>query len=224
VTEAAAPVFKVLDCALTSLSAGKSAQNLRELRDHLASVPAESLAHHFYETLLRPGFDHPEFRNDFARWAQRQLHDEPLAERLGMVDLIEYDDLEQLRQALLDVVEDRLAEVSEVPQAAQGKEFHFSRSHLVVFDTGRRARTPEDLGSMVPGLSTGSIYYHFIDARRRRRDRRDDFSTWLEAWGAEYQLLRRRLEGFDFRWWSLSELRDRIARCWRPAGMEAEEA
>jgi hypothetical protein len=65
--------FEVKDCALITLALGKSALNLRELRDRVAEVPPQSLYHHFYETLLRPSFDDPEYRNDFALWSRRQL-------------------------------------------------------------------------------------------------------------------------------------------------------
>ena len=49
--------FKLMDCALTIVSVGRSAQTLRELREHLAAVPAQCLSHHFYDSLLRPSFD-----------------------------------------------------------------------------------------------------------------------------------------------------------------------
>jgi hypothetical protein len=203
--------FQVMDCALTILSLGRSAQNLRELRDHLASVPAQSISHHFFDSLLRPAFDDPEYRNDFALWARRNLHDSLLAERLGVIDPTDYPDLEQLRQQLIDIVEDRLAEALEVPQAARGKEFYFLRSQFVILDTGARATSPAELAAMVPKLSTGSIFYHFIETRRRQPGKPDDFSAWLGAWGAELDEIRDSLSAVDYQLWSLSELRDQIA-------------
>lgn len=58
--------LRIMDCAIITLALGKSAQNLREFRDGIAEVPAQSIAHHFYESLLRPVFDDPEYRNDLA--------------------------------------------------------------------------------------------------------------------------------------------------------------
>jgi len=217
-SQAPAP-FKVMDCALTILALGRSAQTLRELRDHLASVPIQSIVHHFYDSLLRPAFDHPEYRNDFALWARHQLHDAVLAERLGVVDPTDYPDSEQLRQHLVDVIEDRLAEMDQVPQVARGREFHFLRSQFVVIDTGIEAHTPEELGALVPALSTGSIFFHFIEARRREPLKVDDFSAWLEGWGPSYLPVHERLAAVDFQLWGLTELRERIARCFdRSAG------
>lgn len=93
--------FRIMDCAIITLAQGKSVQNLREFRDWIAEVPAQSIAHHFYESLLRPVFDEPEYRNDFAVWARRHRHDNELAERLGVIDPMEYPSLEQLRQHIL---------------------------------------------------------------------------------------------------------------------------
>lgn len=207
--------FEFMDCAVTVVSLGRSAQNLRELRDHLAGVPAQSIDQHFYGSLLRPEFDHPEYRNDFARWAERQLHDSILAERLSAVDPFDHPDLESVRRRVIDVVEDRLAEVAEVPQAPRGKEFRFLRAQFVVFDTGARARTPVELGRQIPLLSSGSIFFHFVEARRRPPLRRDDFSVWLDGWGAEGAPTQARLAAIDFSFGGLVDLSRRIADCFR---------
>jgi hypothetical protein len=202
-----------MDCALTILSLGRSAQTLRELRDHVATVPGQSLNHHFQDSLLRPSFDDPEYRNDFAIWSKRELHDAALAERLGIIDPTDFADFEHLRQHLLDVLEDRLAEAEVVPQAARGKEFHFLRSQFVIIDTGTLASSPEDLGALIPSLSTGSIFFHYIDARRRPPLSLDDFSAWLSGWGDRYQIIAERLASVDYHLLSLTELRERIADC-----------
>jgi len=216
--------FAVMDCTLMIMALGRSAQTLRALRDHVATVPPQSISHHFYETLLRPAFDDPEYRNDFALWTRRQLHDALLAERLGIIDPIDYDDIEQLRQQILEVIEDRLAELDHVPQVERGREFHFLRSRFVVFDTGIRARSPAELATRIEHMSTGSVFFHFIEARRRPPLRVDDFSNWLQAWGPEYVRVRNQLSAIDFGLWTLTELRDRITRCFdgvsRPRGGE----
>lgn len=216
-TDQARAPFRVMDCALTIISLGRSAQTLRELRDHLAVVPTQCLTHHFYDSLLRPSFDDREYRNDFALWARRQLGDARLAERLAVVDPIDFADLEDLRAHLLDIVEDRLAEVVDAPPGAPGREFHFLRSQYVIVDTGLRAATPRDLADYVPRATPGSIFYHFVDARRRTPDRTDDFSLWLREWGEAYDEVRRRLAAVDFQLWSLTETRERIARCFGEA-------
>jgi len=199
--------FLVRDCALISLASGVLVQNLREFRDGLLKVPADCIYHHFWGRLLRPQFDEPEYNNDFASWAYWGLHDKPLAERLSMVLPSDYGDLEELRQEVVEVVEQRLDETETVPWAHADQRFSFLKSQIVVFDTGLQFEQPMDLVPYIPTLSTGSIFYHFIDARRRTAGRSDDFSAWLSTFGQDYEPLQQRLAGIDPYFSSLKEIR-----------------
>ena len=204
--------FGLMDCALITLATGKRAINLRELRDRISEAPSSSLYYHFYENLLQPSFDDPEFRNDFAVWAKRALHDSRLAEKLGMVDPLTCCDFDELRQELTDVIEDHLAEKEFVPWARPDQEFHFLTSKMVVFNTGRKFAAPAELAEFIPRMSTGSIYFHFIEARRRQPDSLDDFSAWLSSFGKKTKPLREALSQVDYYFWTLPELRDRVSR------------
>ena len=72
---------------------------------------------------------------------------------------------------------------TDYPKADQ--QFHFLQSQTVVLDAGLRLEGPAELPAAVLGLSTGSIFYHVIDARRRTPDRVDDFTEWLRGCGYE---------------------------------------
>ena len=207
--------FEFKDCALIALSTGKSAQNLRELHERIGEVPLQSLLHHFHETLLRPSFDDPEYPNDFAVWARRSLHDAVLAERMGIVDPLDFEDPDNLRLHILDVVEDRLAEAPYLPAAAPGHEFRFLRSQIVIFSGNLRAETPGELRNHMPALSTGSIFYHFVEARRRNPGKLDDFTLWLRQWEEPWHSACDSLTTIGFHHVSLAETRERIADCLR---------
>jgi hypothetical protein len=213
---AAAPTgnepFAVRDCALITLATGVRAQNLREFREALLSVPAGSIFHHFWGRLLLPQFDEPEYNNDFASWAYRGLHDKPLAERLSMIIPTDFPDQESLRQELIEVVEQRLDESELVPWSMADQQFHFLHAQIVVFDTGMRCSDPADLLHHLPSLSTGSIYYHCIDARTRTEGRCDDFSAWLAGFGEEHAELSAQLNRIDPYFSSLKELRQIVTR------------
>lgn len=196
---------------MITLATGRSAHGLRELRDRVAEVPLDSLRHHFYEHLLRPSFDDPEFRNDFASWAHEALRDEVLAERLSALDPFGERAGEGLRVDLLEILEQRLFETSPAPHAPPGHEFQFLRSQLVVFAAGVEARTISELAMLVPRLSLGSVYYHFVDSRLRPPFGKDDFSTWLSAQGARGEGAALALESIDVQFGSLADLRSRVA-------------
>lgn len=178
--------------------------------DRVAEAPLQSLYHHCHEMLLRPSFDDPEYRNDFALWARRSLRDVKLAERLSMIDPMGFADLEELRRFLVDTFEERLAELSPLALPAAENEFQFLRSQMVVFDTGWRATSPADLLEIIPRISTGSIFFHFIEARRRNPEHVDDFSQWLAIWGESCTPVVEKLGAIDYFLWSLTELRERV--------------
>lgn len=203
--------FSIKDCALIAIATGQRAQNLKELATLLATIDAGSIYYHFWGGLLRPRFHDPEFGNDFAIWAAHGLHDAKLAERLSLTGPPNVTEIEDLRRSLLDVVEERLDESEWIPWAKSSEQFHFIRSQLVVFDTGIRVPGPENLREVVPHLSQGSIFYHFIEARRRTPERTDDFSKWLLELGPPYEDLVSSLANIDYYMVPVSELRTRLS-------------
>jgi hypothetical protein len=206
------PPLLVKDCALITIATGIRAQNLRELRDRLETVHPSSIYYHFWGRLLSPSFEQPEFNNDFAAWARHGLHDYVLAERLAVVDPTEFSDLELLRQEFIEIIEERLYESTIVPWAKTDQQFYFKRSKIVVFDSKQRIAEPKMLPHVLPSLSLSSIFYHFIDARRRPPEGVDDFSAWLDAFGDEYTDLRNEIGSIDLYFATISEIRARLSQ------------
>ncbi len=200
--------FNVKDCTIITRMGGvDTAINLRELRDRISRCPVECLFHHFCETVIRPTFDDPEFRNDLAVWSARSLRDRGLAERLGVINPYSLRSLEELREAVLEVLDERLSEFDYLPWVPRGDEFRFMRAVTVVFDAGIVLNSAQDLIDQIPQLSTGSIYYHFIEARRRTPDGADDFTEWLTGLDEDTQPLIDHLASVDFYYLTLPELR-----------------
>jgi hypothetical protein len=204
--------FFVKDCLLSTISTGEHAGTLIEFRDKLMTIHEGCIYHHFWGGHLRPMFVDPEYHNDFAAWAHHTLHDDILAERLGIIDPTEFDDLEQLRQAVLEVVEERLDEREVFYWSKKREHFHFVQSKIIIFSTPLQIATPLDLIKIVPIMSTHSIFYHFIDAKRRSPEGWDDFSIWLKSFGDEYTDLIHQLQSVDPYFFSLVELRKELIR------------
>jgi len=200
--------FEIKDCTLISRMAGvDTALNLWELRERLLVCPVECLFHHFCETVIRPAFDDPEYRNDFAIWASRGLRDRVLAERLGVINPYALPDFETLRVTLIDLIDDRLSEVEHFPWVEKGEDFRFMQAVTVVFNTERKLHVPEDLKTELPAMSLTSIYYHFVEARRRTENRTDDFTAWLVGCGDGTAALVEALSGIDFYFLTLPTLK-----------------
>ncbi len=216
--------FAIKDCALAIVATGRRAQTLRELRDILRDVHPGCIYHHFWGTLLRPQFVDREYNNDFATWCYHSLHDGTAAERLAVIDPADFHDLEELRRELVEVIDERCDETETMLFARADQQFHFARSVIVVFDTHRRLSHPRELLDALPHLSLGSIFYHFIDARRREPIAVDDFRAWLLGLSEEYHGLCEALAGIDPYFESLLSLRERLIAVFSSYfGPEAEE-
>jgi len=194
-----------------AIATGKRAQNLRELRDRLGSVDEGCIYYHFWGGRLRPQFDEPEFNNDFAGWCKHSLRDDIVAERLSVIDPMNFESLEALRNEVIEIIEERLSEREFIAWAHNDQQFSFIRSQIVVFDTPHEIHDATELATLIPQVSASTIFYHFIDARRRTGDGRDDFSNWLSGMDGDHSVLLGRLAEIDPYFVSLSDLRDQLA-------------
>jgi septum formation topological specificity factor MinE len=202
--------FYLKDCALIALATGKRAQNLRELREHLRDIESNSIYYHFWGGLLRPRFDNPEYHNDFAIWAANSIHNKILAERLAIIDPVTFKTLDDLREELIDVIEEYLNENEFPTWSKRDDQFEFIRFQLVIFNTKIIVEKPQDLVGILPNMSVGSIFFHFIDGRRRNSDSLDDFQKWLSNYGEKFNGLRKGIQKIDPYFSSLSRLRKEL--------------
>ncbi len=207
--------FVVKDCALIAIATGEKAQNLRELRDRLLVIDAGSIYYHFWAGRLRPGFDDPEYNNDFASWGRHALHDGKIAERLGAIDPKEFESLEDLRHELIEVIEERLDESEMVPWAKSDQQFNFLTSQIVVFTTKKSLEHPKNLVDAIPRMSVGSIFYHFIDAMRRTPNKTDDFREWLSGFNQKYAGLYDEIAKLDPYFQTLTQIREQLSQIFK---------
>lgn len=207
-TEYSNMAFKIKDCTLITRMAGvKEALNLRELEERVRICPEECLFHHFSETVIRPTFDYPDYPNDFSLWAGFQLRDPILAERLALLNPYKCENFEELRIQLINILEERLSEIEYIPWAPKGRAFQFMQAATVVFYTGVTLVSPDDFYQQISQMSLGSIYYHFVEARRRTETKTDDFTAWLMEFDNVDNIVSAMNE-IDFYYLSLQELRN----------------
>jgi hypothetical protein len=209
------PSFVLKDCALIAIATHKRADTLKELRDHIEDLSLDSLYYHFWANLLLPHFEEREYINDFASWVRHNLRDAKLAEQLAVLDPVSFNDLEELRYHLLECMDDRLDESEYLRWSHATQRFEFIRSQIVVFDTQKKVCDPGEMSVLIPQMSVSSIFYHFIDARRRTQDKVDDFHHWLAVFGETYQPLIDQLKGIDPYFSTLVELRQQVADTFR---------
>jgi hypothetical protein len=201
--------FALWECSLARCAIGRSCSNLRELVDAIRTVPDAVLEHHLMRCALDDHFELYEFPNDLARWCWEGLGDRVLAEQLGLLDPYRLPNLDALRAELVELAENRLWGLDRVPWCRPGLELHLISSRLVAFDTAERLATPAALAEAVPHCSKRSLFYHFHEARQRTGGQTDDFSAWLESYGADAALVQR-IRAIDFYFLNLGQLRHEV--------------
>jgi hypothetical protein len=187
-------VFAFKQCVSIQKSTGKRASDLRELRDGVASVSAESIFHHTYQYFLKEHIH--EYTNDFAHWAGEGLEERALAEHLSNIDPYDFRTIDDLRSEILRVIDDYLERFPEPRKAMEGDEFYFNETITFTFPTGIRARNLAEFLMGIRYVDTGSIYYHYYEARIRLRGGVDDFSSWIDA-GLKKPELAERIRSID---------------------------
>lgn len=169
------------ECVVLTMPTGRTAVNLRELLHTVREVDASVLSYHLWQSRMAIVHPEAEHTNDFAVWAATALQDSRLAEKLSVVDPFSFEDMEQIRDALVEILEEYMWDLPSVPWARPGFEFHFCEASTVVLLRARIvAGTLNEFRSGLAGVGVDSIYYHFVDARwRLRKQKTDDFSIWL---------------------------------------------
>ena len=149
-----------------------------------------------------------------ARWCWEGLGDDVLAEQLGLIDPYQHASTASLRAALISVIEERLWELDRVNSCRPGRELHLIESRLLAYDTGDRFPTPAALAEAMPNIPRRALFFHVHEARRRTGGRTDDFSDWLERYGAS-PALAARIRTLDFNFLNLNQLRRGLIEAFR---------
>ena len=170
---------------------GRRARDEQELLELIEDVPLDSIYYHTAARFLRHEVVEASFPNDFASWAAREVRDQVLGERLGVIDPYDSPTLEALRQELVTTLDDHLARITVVPRVIHGEPFHFMRSRLIEIPTGLEARTLEELERGFARVDSSSIYWHTVEARMRRDHPHGEFAHWVEDQLGEPELAAR---------------------------------
>jgi hypothetical protein len=172
-------VFEFKQCVNILKATGLRAHTLSELRDGIAAVSDESIFHHTYQYFLKGHV--LEHTNDFAHWAAESIEERALAEHLSNIDIYDFRNIGELRGELLRVIDGYLEGFPTPREAIPGNEFYFNETRILTFPIGLKAENLAEFLIAVKYIDTGSIYYHFYEARVRLGGGVDDFSAWIDT-------------------------------------------
>ena len=97
--------FRFMESAVLLLATGIRAQTLRELYAGLKQVDDSSIYFHFWGRMVRPHISESEFNNDFASWLNSSLRVFKLAEALGAINPVKFQNFDDIRNVILDILD-----------------------------------------------------------------------------------------------------------------------
>jgi len=200
--------LEIKDCEILNIATGLRAQNLKEFRDLLQIIHPDCIHYHFWAKKLRAEFEEAEYNNDFAIWASINLHENKLAERLSLINPRMFQNVDELRSKLIEVVTLSLEQDKCSQDTKEGEKFQFTRSDIVLFETGHIISNPGQLKDIIPNLPLGAVYYHFIESHNTS----SNIVTFVENAGDEYTDLAIRLSKLDPYFFRLPEMQSRASQ------------
>jgi len=189
---------------------GKSARNLRELVEHIKEVSGSVIYYHTHLFLQRHQSFSPEPPNAFAYWASHVLGEYKLAEELASIDICEFRTIRELREKIINVIENHLFESkSNLRYAPEGREFDFIKAHSFVTQTGFKVHNLKEFNMVLEKITINTIYFHVFEARLRIERAVNDFAFWIgTSVGAEE--LAKTIESLDPYTFTMEGLRRKI--------------
>lgn len=163
---------------LTGLKAG----NLNQMLELLKEVPGSSIYHHTHRFLQQHQYLSPEPPNDFAYWVSEVIGEDELGERLASIDTIQFPHIRNLREKIIQTIEDYLEKNPSASDRVAGRsnEFYFIKSVSFILPTNYVATDLKEFADILKKVTIDSVYFHIFEARLRLEKQTNDFSLWLE--------------------------------------------
>lgn len=190
-------------------STGLRARNARELVNIIKDVPGSVIYYHTHVFLQQHQFVSPEPPNAFAYWITNVLGEEVLGEKLGSIDICQFQTIRQLREKLIEIIEGFLFDAKEIRNAPPGREFDFTKSRSFILPTPYVAYNLKEMAEALKKVTIRSIDFHIFNARFRLEKGVNDFSYWIDT-SLSYPKLASQLENFDPYTYTLEGLRGHI--------------
>lgn len=190
---------------------GKKASDIEELLEYIEEAPLDSIYYHTHGYFLRHPYIAGEYPNDFADWVAIQIRDKILGEKLATVTPKGNETLQDVRNHLIEIIDNYINEINHIPSLTYGRPFYFMQSHIIEIPTGLKASNLKEFIETLKIVNISAIYNHIFEARLRDNLGRSDFSIWLDLSLKEKELAEE-IETIDFYMYSLEGLRKKLIK------------
>jgi len=202
------PFYFYTSSTLVELT-GEKANTLEELLTLLKECTGSAIFYHVFQSYRERHFAIEKYHSDFAQWISASLDEEPLAERLGALDVRDFTSIRELREAILRIIESHLREHPQCRDRKGKTPFFFCQSVSIIMPTKYIAQDLRDFYQIFGSIGIRSIHYHLVEARLRLGIHTNDFSHWFRT-SLNKEKLAKRLEDIDIYLHTLEEIREII--------------
>ncbi len=185
------------------------ADNEVQLMSLIETVPVDSIYYHTHGYFLRHFYLTGQYPNDFANWVALEVRDRVLGEKLGFITPFGNKTLEDIRNELLDTIDNHLSIIKTIPSVESGESFFFMKSRIMEIPMGISANNLYGFMEAMRVVHASAIYNHIFEARLRMKRGKSDFSIWLDETLGLNELADK-IERLDCYMYSLEDLRAKI--------------
>ncbi|HDH87568.1 MAG: hypothetical protein DRG35_02930 [Deltaproteobacteria bacterium] len=203
-------VFQFSSSAYLEKLSGKKACNLDELLKLIESCTLSSIFYHTFSALRKLREVHVPYTNDFAVWISRNLHEEALAEKLGAINLTEYNTIEKLKTRIVEIIKELRDWNPPAFEKKADEPFYLYDVTRIIYLTDKFAYNLKSFQEVLDSISIDSLYFHFIESRLYNQLHADDISTWIEK-SLGLNKLAQSIRNIDINVYTLNEIRAKIA-------------
>lgn len=189
---------------------GRTAKNLIELLKALHEVPLSSIYHHTHRYLEQHRYFSPEHPNDFSYWISNALGLKALGEKIASIDIIQFSDIEMIRQKFIAIIEEYLQSNPKLRDCLPGEEFCFLSSRIFILPTPYSASNLKEFVACLKKVTIHSLYFHMFEARLRLKKSDNDFACWIRDRG--YLRLAEKISKLDPYTYTLEGLRKNLIK------------
>ena len=115
------------------------------------------------------------YTNSFAHWFYKNNY-LLLAEKISIIDPIEYYDLEELRKDLVQILEKNYNKVMDKDDLVP---FYFIKADRCILECEKKAHNLEEFIEGIKASSINSLFYHLVTSKIQNRSRVNDYTAWL---------------------------------------------
>jgi len=158
---------------------GIKVTSVRDFIQTLKIIDKYSIFYHMYVNIFNYHNLPVYYTNSFAHWFYKNNY-LLLAEKISIIDPLDYYDLEELRKDLVQTLESNYNQIIDKHDL---QPFYFIKADRCILECDRKATNLEEFIEGIKASSINSLFYHLVTSKIQNRTSVNDYTAWLISIG-----------------------------------------